>query len=138
MGVVRPHAVTLGGVCVPLIPDLSCQLRRDCAIILLFQNAWMGSAVAALHLAVPNRMRAQLTAILLFGTNIVGLVLGPSTVASITQYAFEDPLALRYSLMIVSLVAGVLAALMIGMSWRRFPELSRTEPVRHAAQPELA
>ena len=36
-------------------------------------------------------MRAQLTAILLFGTNIVGLSVGPSGVAAITQFVFKDP-----------------------------------------------
>lgn len=130
--------VTIGGVLVPLIPQLYASYAGT-ALTIVFQNAWMGSAVAALHLAVPNRMRAQLTAILLFGTNIVGLVLGPSAVASITQYGFEDPLALRYSLMIVSLVAGVLAAFMIWRSWRRFPELSQSAEIApRIAEPEAA
>ena len=131
-------AVAIGGALVPLIPQLYVSYGAT-AVTLLFQNAWMGSAVAAVHLAVPNRMRAQLTAILLFGTNIVGLVLGPSTVASITQYVFKDPLALRYSLMIVSIVAGTLAALTLWYSWRRFSELGRgTQPAPALAQPETA
>ncbi len=122
----------------PLIPQLYVSYGGT-AVTLLFQNAWMGSAVAAVHLAVPNRMRAQLTAILLFGTNIVGLVLGPSTVASITQYVFKDPLALRYSLMIVSMVAGTLAALTLWYSWRRFSGLERaTQSASPLAQPEVA
>jgi MFS family permease len=144
-------AVTVGGVLVPLVPQLNASYAAAAATI-LFQSAWMGSAVAAVHLASPNRMRAQLTAILLFGTNIIGLVLGPSAVASITQYGFQDPLALRYSLMIVSLVAGLLAAFMIWFSWRRFPALTRAsqpgpgtrkstavaiDPHRPFARPEL-
>ena len=129
---------TVGGVLVPLIPQLYASYVGT-AITLLFQNAWMGSAVAALHLAVPNRMRAQLTAILLFGTNIVGLVIVPSAVASITQYGFQDPLALRYSLMVVSLTAGALAALMIWRSWRCFPRLNRiAQPAPPTAAPEMA
>ena len=115
--------VTVGGTCVPLVPDLHATYAAS-GMLLVIQSAWMGSAVAALHLAVPNRMRAQLTAILLFGTNIVGLTVGPSGVAALTQYGFEDPLALRYSLVIVSLVAGSLASLVLWFSLRRFPQLA--------------
>ena len=136
--VITTVAVTLGGALVPLVPQLHVSYAAT-AVMLLFQNAWMGSAVAAVHLAVPNRMRAQLTAILLFGTNIVGLVLGPSTVASITQYVFKDPLALRYSLMTVSAVAGTSAVLTLWYSWRRFSELGRaTQSAPGLAQPEIA
>jgi MFS family permease len=128
--------VTLGGVLVPLVPQLNASYVAAAATI-VFQNAWMGAAVAAVHLASPNRMRGQLTAILLFGTNIIGLVLGPSTVASITQYGFQDPLALRYSLMIVSVVAGVMAAFMIWFSWRRFTELGHSNKgVSYVVRPE--
>jgi MFS family permease len=94
-------------------------------LLLAGQGAFMAAGVSALHLAVPNRMRAQLTAMLLFGTNIVGLMLGPSGVAAITQFGFRDPLALRYALSIVSLSAGSLATLMLWFSWKQFPRLSQ-------------
>lgn len=114
--------VTVSGALVPLVPTLHGSYLASC-LLLIVQNAWMGSAVAALHIAVPNRMRAQLTAILLFGTNIVGLSVGPSGVAAITQFVFEDPHALRYSLVIVSIVAGSLATLVLWFSLRQFSRL---------------
>jgi hypothetical protein len=114
--------VTISGALVPLVPSLGGSYLASC-LLLIVQNAWMGSAVAALHIAVPNRMRAQLTAILLFGTNIVGLSVGPSGVAAITQFVFEDPRALRYSLVIVSIAAGSLATLVLWFSLRRFSRL---------------
>ena len=114
--------VTVTGALVPLVPTLRGTYLASC-VLLMAQSAWMGSAVAALHLAVPNRMRAQLTAVLLFGTNIVGMTVGPSGVAALTQFVFKDPLALRYSLVIVSLVAGSLSVLMLWASLRNFPKL---------------
>jgi MFS family permease len=115
---------TAGGVLVPLVPTLQGTYVAS-GLLVVIQSAWMGSAVAAMHLAVPNRMRAQLTAILLFGTNIIGLTVGPSGVAALTQFVFKDPLALRYSLAIVSLTAGGLAILVLWFSLRRFPQLAR-------------
>lgn len=115
--------VTMAGALVPLVPSVGGTYLASCPLLIV-QSAWMGSAVAALHVAVPNRMRGQLTAILLFGTNIVGLTVGPSGVAALTQFVFEDPLALRYSLVIVSLVAGSLATLVLWFSLRHFPQLT--------------
>jgi hypothetical protein len=34
------------------------------------QASWIGVAISVIHLAVPNQMRATLTAMLLFCTNI--------------------------------------------------------------------
>jgi MFS family permease len=116
-------AVTCLGVLVPLVPSLRGTYAMS-AFLIVAQTSWMGSAVAAMHLAVPNRMRAQLTAILLLGTNLVGLSLGPSMVAAITQYVFRDPADLRYSLVIVTAVAGTLAVITLRYSWRSLPRLT--------------
>jgi MFS family permease len=116
--------VTLSGALVPLVPTLHGGYVASCGLLIV-QSAWMGSAVAALHVAVPNRMRAQLTAILLFGTNIIGLSIGPSGVAAITQFVFKEASALRYSLVIVSIVAGSLATLVLWFSLRHFSRLAR-------------
>lgn len=115
--------VTCLGTLVPLIPSLPFAYVAI-ALLVVAQSSWMGSAVAGLHLAVPSTMRAQLTAILLLCTNLVGLSLGPSAVAAITQYGFQDPAALRYSLAIVSMVAGSLAAVILWFSLRNFGRLT--------------
>jgi MFS family permease len=123
-------AVTCLGTAVPLLPSLVGTYAAS-ALLIVAQSSWMGSAVAGLHLAVPNVMRAQLTAILLLCTNLVGLSLGPSAVAAITQYGFHDPEALRYSLAIVSASAGVMAVLTLWYSLRNFSKLTAetTTPV---------
>ena len=124
--------LTIGSTIVPLLTELHVSYAAT-AVMLLFQNGWMGSAVAAAHLATPNRMRAQLTAITLFGTNIVGLACGPSLVAAVTEYVFRDPLALRYSLSILSAIFGALAIVVLGYCWRNFaaPGMDGLTAVRH-------
>jgi MFS family permease len=105
--------------CLPFLLSLKLAYAAA-AILVLLQNAWFGTAMAAIHLAVPNRMRAQTTALLLFSTNILGLVLGPTAVASITQYVFRDQHALRYSLAIVSFCSGSVACLVLYRSLQNF------------------
>jgi MFS family permease len=124
--------ITCLGILVPLIPSLAGTYAAG-ALLIVVQSSWMGSAVAGLHLAVPHSMRAQLTAILLLCTNLVGLSLGPTAVAAITQYVFRDPEALRYSLAIVSAVAGTGSVLMLWYSLRNFPRLTASAPISTAA-----
>jgi MFS family permease len=68
-----------------------------------------GAAAAAVQEATPNQMRAQVSAVFLFVVNLVGLGLGPTAVALLTDYAFRDDAAVRYSLAIVAAV-GLTAA----------------------------
>jgi MFS family permease len=116
-------SVTVAGSLVPLLPTL-VGTYAGTFVLVIAQSSWMGAAVAGLHLAVPAVMRAQLTAILLLCTNLVGLSLGPSAVAAITQYVLQDPAGLRYSLAIVSLVAGTLSIAVLWFSVQNFPKLT--------------
>jgi hypothetical protein len=54
--------------------------------IVFFLNSYFGLAIAALQRITPNRMRAQVSAVMLFMTNLFGLALGPSAVAAITDF----------------------------------------------------
>lgn len=90
------------------------------------QSAWMGSTIAAVQLAVPSGIRASLTAVIFFCTNVLGLTIGPSGVAAITQYVFHDPLSLSYAISIMSAASGALAVLGMALSFRRFPKLGAT------------
>lgn len=61
-----------------------------------------GLAPAALQEIMPNPMRGQASALYVFTTNIIGLGLGPTAVALMTDYFFKDDLSLRYSLIWVA------------------------------------
>lgn len=74
-----------------------------------------GLAPAAIQEIVPNAMRGQTSAIYLFSVNIIGLGLGPTAVALVTDYVFRDDMALRYSLVWVVTLMSMLA---VALLWR--------------------
>ncbi|MCL4776528.1 MAG: MFS transporter [Gammaproteobacteria bacterium] len=84
------------------------------ALVLLIPATLAGAAitaagVAALMMITPNQLRGQVTALYYFVINALGLTIGPTAVALITDYGFGDPQALRYSMAMVAAGAGILA-----------------------------
>lgn len=66
-------------------------------------------ATASLMQISPNEMRAKVSALYYFVVSMVGLGLGPTSVALLTDYYFRDEARLRHSLAIVATVAGLAA-----------------------------
>ncbi len=64
-----------------------------------------GCAAAAIQEVMPANMRAQTSALYLFIVNLIGLGLGPSSVAWCTDYLFRDEAMIGYSLLIVGVIA---------------------------------
>ncbi|MEH6585684.1 MAG: MFS transporter [Halioglobus sp.] len=85
------------------------------APIVFFLNAYFGVGIAGVQLITPPRMRAQISALMLFSTNLFGLAFGPSAVALMTDFLFGDDLALRYSLALLPAIVCPLAA---GLAWQ--------------------
>lgn len=81
-----------------------------------------GVAPAAIQEIMPNAMRSQASALYLFIVNLIGLGLGPTAVALVTDYVFEDDAAVRYSLLLVSLFAEVAAVLLLWRGLRHYRE----------------
>ena len=81
-----------------------------------FASFAFGAAVAAVQEITPNRMRAQVGCAVRVGDDArSGLGLGPSMVGLLTDRVFGDDAAVRYSLLVVTVVglgaaAGLLAA----------------------------
>ncbi len=104
---------------VPLMPS------GELAIAVMLPGAIGGAAAtatgaAALMMIAPNQMRGQASAIYYFVLNLLGLTIGPTAVALLTDYVFADEAALRYSISIVSAVAGVIGMTFIVMSFKHF------------------
>ena len=81
-----------------------------------------GVIPAAIQCMMPNTMRATATAIYLFVINIIGMGLGPTVAALITDRVFKDPKAVNYSLLIVGAGSYVSAIILLGIclkSYRR-------------------
>jgi MFS family permease len=83
---------------------------------------------AAILEAVPNAMRGQATAVYLLVVNLIGLALGPTAIALVTDRVFGFDAAVRYSLLIVPGAACILAAILFLIGLRSYGEsLGRLE-----------
>ena len=74
-----------------------------------------GSAPAAVQEVVPPAMRAQASAVYLLVINLLGLGLGPTVVAWITDSVFRSDAAVGRSLLVVTTVALALSSAILAL-----------------------
>jgi MFS family permease len=79
----------------------------------------------ALHDIVPGRLRGQATALFFFVINMIGLGVGPTAVALVTDLVFADDAALRYSTLVVALPALTLGGVLLLLARLRHLALRR-------------
>ena len=96
-------------VLAPLMPSVELTLLLA-APMLFLHYAHFGVAIAALQLITPNQMRGQVSALLLFMSNILGLALGGSFIAFCTDFIFGYDEALYLAIALVSTLCYPLAA----------------------------
>lgn len=80
---------------------------------MVFFTASGGLAVSALCEAAPGSLRGRTAALYYFVLGIVGLTVGPVSVALITQYVFGDPAALGPAIAVAAGVLGPIAGLLV-------------------------
>lgn len=107
-------AARLAAVTAPLLPSAEAALAGY-AFFLFVSGATTGVAVSAIQAITPNQLRAQVAALFLFVINLAGIGLGASLVAALTDLAFQDDAALRYSL---AAAAAVTTPLGVAWIWR--------------------
>lgn len=103
----------------PLMPESRWALLLIAPVILVHYTHF-GVAIAALQVITPNRMRAQVSALMLFMTNLFGLALGGSVVAFFTDFVFGSDKSLRYSLAVVAALVYPAAAILVGWGLRYY------------------
>jgi MFS family permease len=81
------------------------------SLLVLFLSAPIGLVQAAMRTVTPVSIRAQLTAVYLFVVALIGLALGPSLVAAVTDYVFHDDVEVGASISIVTSLASVASVL---------------------------
>lgn len=81
-----------------------------------------GVAPAAIQEIMPNSMRGQASAIYLFVITLIGLGVGPTAVALVTDFVFADDSALRYSLLIVTTLAVLMSIILLAKSLKPYRE----------------
>ncbi len=98
----------------PLMPNATLALAFM-AVGTLIGQASQGVMLAAIQDVTPNQMRGQITSLTLLFVNLIGLGLGASFIAAITDFGFGDEGALRYSIVIAGatilpLIVGLILA----------------------------
>jgi MFS family permease len=85
-----------------------------------------GVAPAAIQEVMPNSMRGQASAIYLFVITLIGLGIGPTAVAIVTDYVFQDDMAIRYSIFWVASIITVGAVVLLWMGIKPYREARET------------
>lgn len=107
------------GIAAPLVSSLPVAIGLLCVSTFLWSLP-MGIAPAALQPITPNQLRAQVSALYQFIMNLMGLAVGPTMVAVITDYVFASDGAVRYSLAITTLLMAPPAALVLGLGLKHY------------------
>lgn len=84
----------------PLVDDPWIALLLLCPST-FFATFTTGAGPSALQELMPNQMRGFASAILIFVVTIIGLGLGPTSIALATDFVYGDEAMLRYSLVLV-------------------------------------
>jgi MFS family permease len=113
------------GALAPLMPSANAALALLAPAIFL-GNTPYACAGTAIQLITPNRARAQVTAIYITLTTLVGLVVGPTVVGLMTDYFFKDPQDIRYSLALVVSIPAPIMFMLLMSAWRPYRALRAT------------
>lgn len=103
----------------PLMPTATLALAFM-AVGTLVGQASQGVLLTAIQDVTPNRLRGQVTALTLLNVNLIGLGLGSSVIAAITDFGFGDEGALRYAIVITGLFVLPLMTLMLALGMRGY------------------
>jgi MFS family permease len=85
-----------------------------------FMSMPFGVAPAAIQQMMPNTMRAQASALYLFVINLIGMGLGPTLVATLTEDVFRDKNAVHHSLLVVGAFAHGSAAILLWVGLKHY------------------
>jgi len=96
----------------PLMPTPTLALAMM-GVGTLIGQASQGVMLAAIQDVTPNQLRGQVTALALLSVNLIGMGLGASVIAAITDFGFGDQGALRYSIAITGAVTLPLIIIML-------------------------
>lgn len=133
---------------------LSAVLTLMCNVVFLVDNMtllWVimffnvftvampfGVAPAAIQEVMPNSMRGQASAIYLFVITLIGLGIGPTAVALVTDYVFQDDMAVRYSIFWVASVITIGAVVLLWLGIKPYREARETLAAWGAQQEQNA
>jgi MFS family permease len=98
------------GVVGPLMPNPVLAITMVIPAVFL-KSSYLGSSASAMQMVSPNQYRAKLMALQTLFATIIGMTVGASGTAFLTDFVFVDDLAIRYSLSTIAAVTCALGAL---------------------------
>jgi MFS family permease len=107
-----------------LMPNADAALVVLCATLFLLAFA-SGASVSAVAEATPAHLRGQLTALYYLAMSLVGLSIGPLSVALLTDYVFRDPLAIGRAMAISTAILGAMSLALLWWAWPAFRQAIR-------------
>jgi MFS family permease len=124
--------VALAGVAIFAVPSVLWPLMPGPtpAFVLLFITVLglglsQSAAPASIQAVVPNRMRGRAIALYLLLAGLLGLGLGPTAVALVTDYVFGNDASLRYSLALTARPSALFGLWLIGSGLRPYAQAWR-------------
>ncbi|MDB5718892.1 MAG: hypothetical protein JWM38_2319 [Sphingomonas bacterium] len=112
------------GIVSPLMPTFELALVCSLGAALLVSMS-APSQLAAMQVVTPNELRGQINAIYMFTLSVIGLGLGPTVIALMTDYLFQSEADLRYAMVTAAAVAGPISLALLWMSLKPYGRLSR-------------
>jgi len=98
---------------------------------MFFASFPMPASTAAMQILAPNQVRAQVSAVFLLISNLLGLGLGTTLVALLTDRYFGSPAAVGSSMSLVICGASALTVLLLWRGCRHFREsYAREHPIQ--------
>lgn len=115
-------------IAAPLAPSWQLSLLLFCPLFFFAAFPYAGGG-ASLQMITPGPMRAQVSAIYLFFINILGIGVGPTLIALVTDGAYGDKQMVFAAMAIVGGVVSIMACFALWMLAPRF----KAEAARQAA-----
>jgi MFS family permease len=75
---------------------------------------------SAIQIITPNEMRGQVSAVYLFGISVIGGGLGPTAIALITDFVFQDEMKLRYAMSLFAAIVGPIGILLTWLAMKPY------------------
>jgi MFS family permease len=122
VGIIGAAGMLVSASAYPLMPTAALAVVW-LAVVNFFAAFPWGPASAAAAQIVPPVIRTQGAALYFFVLSLLSGTLGPTAVAMLTDHVFHDPLAVRYSLVIVNVIG---MSLTIGLLLAGMPAFRQT------------
>ncbi|MBP6562357.1 MAG: MFS transporter [Neisseriaceae bacterium] len=90
------------------------------AIAMFFASFPLSTSAQSMQILAPNQQRAQVSALFLLVSNLIGLGVGTTVVALITDNVFGSPLLVGHSISLVNLAASLIAIVLLMRGCQHF------------------